>query len=276
MPTMDAQPHAPAQDTVESRVIQEFGEQWTKYTANEGYYGSRELLLDLVAPLIDPAEFEGQVIADVGSGTGRIIAMLAACRPKQLVAIEPSAAFEALQRNTSDLGVPVECIQTTGDVWHHPGLDYVTSIGVLHHIPDPVPTVRNMHANLKPGGRAIIWLYGREGNEMYLRLFGPIRKITPRLPHALLVAIVWMLYLPLSLYVLLCRVLPLPMRSYMRNHIGRLDGKTRRLTIYDQLNPTWARYYTRREAESLLKDAGFRDVVSHHRHGYSWTVVGTK
>jgi SAM-dependent methyltransferase len=263
-------------DSVQSRVIEEFGEQWTRYTDNEGYYGSPELLRDLLAPLVDPAELAGRVIADVGSGTGRIINMLATAQPAKLIAIEPSAAMQALRKNTAHLSIPIEYLPVAGDAWVHPGLDYVTSIGVLHHIPDPGPTVRNMHANLKPGGKAIVWLYGREGNEMYLRLVGPIRKVTPRLPHAALAAIVWLLYVPLCLYVLLCRVLPLPMRAYMRNHIGRLDGKARRLTIYDQLNPTWAKYYRREEAESLLRDAGFRDVASHHRHGYSWTVVGTK
>lgn len=262
--------------STESRVIEDFGEQWTRYTENTGYYASPELLKDLVEPLIDPADFAGKVVADVGSGTGRIINMLASARPAKLVAVEPSDAFGPLQQNTSRLDVPIEYIHTTGDAWNHPDLDYVVSFGVLHHIPDPVPTVRNMLANLKPGGRAVIWLYGREGNELYLRLCSPLRAITTRLPHGLLILLVWLLSIPLSAYAFLCRFVPLPMRSYMNSHISKLDGKTRRLTIYDQLNPAWAKYYTQSEAESLLRDQGFRDVISHHRHGYSWTVVGTK
>lgn len=45
--------------------------------------------------------------------------------------------------------------------------------------------------------------------------------------------------------------------------------------IYDQLNPAYAKYYRRDEARALLEDAGFQDVRLHHRHGYSWTVLGT-
>jgi hypothetical protein len=46
--------------------------------------------------------------------------------------------------------------------------------------------------------------------------------------------------------------------------------------IYDQLNPAYAKYYTRDEAQSLLERHGFSDVRLHHRHGMSWTVVGTR
>jgi hypothetical protein len=81
----------------------------------------------------------------------------------------------------------------------------------------------------------------------------------------------------LSLYIGAARLIPfLPMRKYMVDVLGRFDWRTRRLTIYDQLNPSYARYYTRDEAEALLTEAGFTDVRSHHRHGYSWTVVGQK
>ena len=34
------------------RTIQDFGDQWTRYTGNEGYYGSVELLRDICEPLV--------------------------------------------------------------------------------------------------------------------------------------------------------------------------------------------------------------------------------
>lgn len=56
----------------------------------------------------------------------------------------------------------------------------------------------------------------------------------------------------------------------------RFPPTERRLVIVDQINPRWAKFYKREEAEALLRDAGFKDVRLHHRHGYSWTVCGTK
>ena len=62
----------------------------------------------------------------------------------------------------------------------------------------------------------------------------------------------------------------------MRNVFARMDRRARYLVIYDQLNPAYAKYYRRDEAIALLADAGFADVAAHHRHGYSWTVIGRK
>jgi hypothetical protein len=55
-----------------------------------------------------------------------------------------------------------------------------------------------------------------------------------------------------------------------------LTPSARRVVIYDQLNPAYAKYYRRGEAEALLASQGFTDVKLHHRHGYSWTVLGMK
>ena len=46
--------------------------------------------------------------------------------------------------------------------------------------------------------------------------------------------------------------------------------------IYAQLNPSYAKYYTKREAEKLLIDGKFKNVRTHHRHGYSWIIIGAK
>jgi hypothetical protein len=74
----------------------------------------------------------------------------------------------------------------------------------------------------------------------------------------------------------LCSYVRLPMHQYMNQHLARLSSNTRRLTIYDQLNPAWTKYYTRAEAFDLLAVAGFIDIRAHRRHGYSWTVIGTR
>jgi hypothetical protein len=129
---------------------------------------------------------------------------------------------------------------------------------------------------LRPGGKMLIWVYGREGNEAYLLWAQPLRLITRRLPDAMLGVFCQFLNLLLGFYLLLCRWLPLPMRRYMLGHIAKLSRKDRYLTIFDQLNPAEARYYRETEARALLARAGFTDIRNFRRHGYSWTVIGTK
>jgi len=267
----------PAVGELDRRTIRDFGEQWQAFRANEGYYGSLGLFADILGPLLGPRAVRGCRVADVGSGTGRIVKMLLEAGAGHVTAVEPSPCFDVLKRNVAGDADRVECLNVTGDRLPAQGdLDYVFSIGVLHHIPDPAPTVKAAFSALRPGGRIVVWLYGREGNELYLALAGRLRALTTRLPHRILWALSWSLVLPLSLYISACRVLPLPMRDYMVHHLGRLSRKNILVTVYDQLNPTYARYYRKEEVRELLEGAGFEEVRLYHRHNYSWTAVGTR
>lgn len=258
------------------RTIADFGEQWVRFTDNSGYYGSLTLFEDIVAPLLTAPDVAGRKVADVGSGTGRIVAMLLAAGAEHVTAVEPSRAFEVLsERFADEARADCHCLPGEGIAGLGP-FDLVVSFGVLHHIPEPLPVVQAIYAALRPGGRLFAWLYGREGNGAYLALAQPLRALTKRLPDPVLDGVVRALDLPLAAYIGLCRRLPLPMAGYMREHLGKLNADKRRLTIFDQLNPSYAKYYRRDEAEALFAAAGFVDIRLHHRHGYSWSVIGTK
>jgi SAM-dependent methyltransferase len=171
----------------------------------------------------------------------------------------------------------VTCVHATGD--HLPSdlqLDWVVSIGVLHHIPDPDPVLRSAHRALRPGGRLLVWVYGREGNAAYLRIAEPLRALTTRLPHFALAALSAALCVALSLYIVVARIAPVPLRDYVLSTIARLSWRNRRLVVYDQLRPTFAKYYSEREVRELLARCGFHSIATQHRHGYSWTAVGVR
>jgi len=265
-----------AQD-LSNKTIADFGTQWSHFTNNEGYYGSRELLQDILGPHTDLRDLSNKSIVDVGSGTGRIVNMLLAAEAAHVTAIEPSNSFNVLKTNTAGHKHKITYLQTTGE--HIPldrPFDYVISFGVIHHIPDPGPVIQASHKALRRGGKIILWLYAYEGNELYLSLAIPLRYITKRIPHRVLLHTASCLTVAAFLYGSLCRFLPLPMRIYMQYHFNRLTLDNKIMTIYDQLNPSYSKYYTKQEAFSLLADAGFTAIKLHHRHRYSWTVTGTK
>lgn len=263
-------------DNTTNRTIADFGIQWTSYTKNKGYYASQALFEDICGPVFDLGELAGARVLDVGSGTGRVVRMLLEVGAREVVAVEPSDAFAVLRANTEDVSSRIEYQKARGDTFQASNVDVAVSFGVLHHIPDPDPTVARIYRALKPGGTIVVWLYGREGNEVYLAVVQPLRAVTKRLPKSALSAVSYILTVALAPYIAVCRVLPLPMRSYMRNHLGKLGWHERFLTVFDQLNPAYAKYYRKAEAVDLLQRAGFVDVTPHHRHAYSWTVVGRK
>jgi SAM-dependent methyltransferase len=255
-------------------TIRDFGDQWTAYRDNDGFYGSQELFADIFGPHLKPDDLRGAAVADIGSGTGRIVAMMLRAGAARVVAVEPSRAMDVLRGNIGD-DPRVTCLQVRGDELPPVGdLDYVISIGVLHHIPDPDAVVDAGVAALRPGGRFIAWVYGYEGNEAYVAFVNVLRAVTTRLPHALLVPIVWVIDAVLVAYLALGRWIRLPLADYLPI-LRKLTPGKRRPVVYDQLRPAYARYYTRAEAERLLLGK-FENVTLYHRRGYSWTVFGTK
>lgn len=262
----------------DSKTISDFGEQWTRHRDNSGFYGSTDLFVDAFGAFVSLDEIRGKRVADIGSGTGRIVNMLLAAGAAEVVAVEPSDAIEVLKENTRDAKDRVRYVHGTGEALAEAAhdLDFVFSYGVLHHITDPAPVVRAARRALKPNGRFFAWVYGREGNAAYLALAEPMRKVTTRMPPAVLRALSRAMNRALDVYVPACERLPLPLAGYMNNVVAKLDRDKRYLVVYDQLNPAYARYYREREARELFESCGFVDVALHHRHGYSWTISGRK
>ncbi len=274
-----APPYARAvSDTIQrDRTIRDFGDQWSHYPENDGHYASLDLLADVFGPLLGIEELRGARAVDIGSGTGRIALMLLEAGAAHVTAVEPSRGAEILRRNLAPHGERATVLQARGDeVPADLDADLVISYGVIQFIPDPLPTLRAALAALRPGGRLVIWVYGKEGMGLYLGAVNALRAITTRLPHWAISAVCSALNVALDLYTPLCRLLPLPLRSYVLGTLSKLDRRTRKLVIYDQLNPTYAKYYTGPEIEAVVAAAGFSDVRLHHRRGYSWTVLAAR
>ena len=74
----------------------------------------------------------------------------------------------------------------------------------------------------------------------------------------------------------LSKLFPFPLSRYANGVLWRLPVHGVRLVIYDQLNPHYAKYYTKAEAKTFLHRAGFINIQVQRRLGYSWTVYGRK
>jgi SAM-dependent methyltransferase len=259
------------------RTINDFGEQWSHFGDNDGFYASTEILEQVLGPLASIKDLENCHVADIGSGTGRIVHMLLNAGVAHVVAVEPSEGVEILRENTRAVSNQVEILHACGDELP-PGreLDYVISIGVIQFIEDPVPTLRAAFEALRPGGKMIIWVYAVEGNRAYVALVSALRAITTRLPHSALSGLCGILAYGVDLYIAACRVLPLPMRDYMLNTHSKITRDKCKLTIYDQLNPSYVKYYRGPEVESIFEAAGFEDIQLYHRQNYSWTAIATR
>jgi SAM-dependent methyltransferase len=261
--------------TLAEKTIQDFGRQHETYSESDGYYVSTDILANVLGPLMDIKEFEGKDVLDLGSGTGRWLQVFHMLGAKSITAVEPSPAIGVCKQKTSDLD-NITYHNVTGENIPDGAHDFVYSFGVVHHIPEPDPVIKRTFDILKPGGRLIIWLYGRENNGLYLAFMHVLRLVTVPLPDRGLDMLSGAMVYLVRAYSCISKVLPLPLRSYMRDFIDKVDNYTVKHVIYDQLDPHYAKYYHRSEAINLLEKAGFSNVQVYHRAEYSWTVIGTK
>ena len=177
-----------AMSDLQARTIADFGEQWTEYPDSDGFFGSVDLFNDIfrAAPLGRRRRRQG---GRRDRRRHRPLRQHPRRRPERR-ASSPSnrpTPFACCRRTTAAHRDRITYLRLTGDQLPPSGdLDYVFVIGVLHHIPEPDPVVAASFKALKPGGKVAVWLYGREGNSMYLLLVRTLWLLTRRLPHRLL------------------------------------------------------------------------------------------
>ena len=96
------------------------------------------------------------------------------------------------------------------------------------------------------------------------------------LPDSVLRIFCTFLNLACYLYIFLCKLIKLPMQQYMLEVFGKCSFEKRNYIIFDQLNPSFSKYFKKQELKDLLKDSGFKNVNIKHRHGYSWLAIAKK
>jgi len=261
---------------VREKTVKDFDNQWKlQGELNDDYWASDQILFDQFANVFSIEEVKDKIIADVGAGTGRVIKTLIKYDPKKIYAIEPSSTgvieISKNLKNNENLNI----LQSDGKKFKTPELcDIIFSLGVIHHIKHPTDVLKNIKNNLKSKGKIVIWVYGYENNLIYIFFYKILSSFTQKLPDKIVYKIAGFLNLLLQPYIYVCKYINLPLRNYWLKVFNKCGWKKRNDMIFDQLNPAYAKYYKKNEIEKELLDAGFVNLKFHHRHSYSWTVVG--
>jgi SAM-dependent methyltransferase len=137
---------------------------------------------------VAPSDLSGQVVLDAGCGMGRYLRIVAEGAPGLVVGMDLSWATLAAREQTR--GLPgVEVLR--GDLLRPPlapsSFDFIYSLGVLDHTPDPRRAFLGLAALLKPGGRIAVWVYPREKPAVEW-MMNAQRAVSSRLPLPVLTA----------------------------------------------------------------------------------------
>ena len=253
-----------------------FGYEWTHYSALTD--ADRREFLDWIAP-VAPADFVDKVILDAGCGKGRHSFLSAQFQAKTVVGVDLSNAVEAAFANTR--GLPnVHIVQA--DILRLPfaqPFDLAYSIGVLHHLPVPKQGFVSLSTHVKPGGRIVAWVYGKEGNLWIEKLVDPVRKnLTSRLPRwvtrclSFVPAVVLygglkLLYQPAKRRPWLKRLLP------YSDYLCSISGYTfaeNFWNVFDQLVAPTAFYHSQDEVVDWFATIQGKQVTISRHNSNSW------
>lgn len=162
----------------ERRTIRSYSYQWRKF--KEMFPHWEDVFLESIKP-IDRTFFPGKVGLDGGCGFGRSL-FYSAGFGAEMIGLDLSEAIEAARENTSHLP-NVHLVQ--GDIFNPPvkrsSLDFVYSIGVLHHLPEPKTGFLSLSRLLKPGAPMFVWVYLR-GRGRQIKAFTAMRAVSTRMP----------------------------------------------------------------------------------------------
>ena len=253
----------------------DFGEQFEVDNEIDGFHGSKEMLEDIVHPF-NLKLIKNKVIMEVGSGSGRILKNLLKFNPKQIIAVEPSKAINVAKKNNEGSKKIIFKNVKGENINEIEKYDFVFSLGVIHHIPNYKKACKNIYNSLKTNGKFICWVYGYEGNELYIFIFNNLRRLTILMPDFLLRLLCNILNIILYIYIFLCKFLSLPLKDYLLNVFAKCSFSKRNYIIFDQLNPSFSKYFKKEEIAQLMKISGFKDVKLQRRHKYSWTIISKK
>ena len=258
-----------------------FGLQWNTHarTQYDSFNGTRISETRFFAQTKWPRRMAGEVVLEVGSGSGRFTEQ-AASTGATVVSLEYSTAVDA---NFAANGSRPNVLIVQADLYAMPlreaSFDRVVCIGVLQHTPDVERSFRTLVACLRPGGHLAVDVYRKPRGVR--RLFNTkywVRPLTRRVPPATL-------YRVTSRYVnamwplarLLARVPRIGRRLnwmlLIADYQGLLplsDPQLREwavLDTFDMLAPAYDDPQDRATLERWFAEAGMCDIEVHH--GYN-------
>src|SRR5437870_8713264 len=124
-----------------------------------------------------PADLRGLAVLDAGCGMGKFSYAASEGGARAVIGVDLSDAVEVANahlRNRPNAHVVQASIY---ELPFRPGtFDFVFSIGVLHHLPDPERGFQRIVPLAAPRARVLVWLYALEGNEFFVRWLDPFRK----------------------------------------------------------------------------------------------------
>jgi len=269
-------------------TAERFGKEWEQFDFIDIERYTQQFL-DWIEP-IEKSFFRDKIVFDAGCGKGRHLIASAQFHAKEIIGVDlATGSVKSAFKNTKHL-TNVHIIQ--GNLYHLPfknnTFDYVYSIGVLHHTPDPKKTFTELVKIIKQKGTISAWVYGKEGNWWIIYILNPIRNmVTSKLPlfilkwisfilTIILQGVLKLIYKPINEINILKPFRNLLFYNEYLYYISKFPFRENYSIVFDHLLPEIAFYISKDEFISWFQDTQLEQIIITQKTNNSWRGKGKK
>lgn len=233
-------------------------------------------------------DLDGKFVLDAGCGSGRFTEVALAYGAR-VVAIDLSDAASVCHRNLHCESLLV-CQSSIYDLpFADETFDYVFSIGVLQHTPDPFHAITCLARKVKRGGMLSLWIYERDwksyvGTVGFKYLLHPLTRSWPRKRQLAFCDMLMRLFFPVARWSrtrgligrIVMRLLPI---SSAHLHGLRLSEEDFKAWVYldtfDMYSPKYDLPQRFENVAALLASLGFENIRRNPHGGLAISAVKT-
>lgn len=252
-------------------VIKGFGEEWSFYNYHSLSDSQLRKNFDEYFRVFPWAKLRPNAVGfDMGCGSGRW-AKFVAPKVEWLNCVDPSDALDVARNNLEGIDNVSFLKETTEDCSILPcSQDFGYSLGVLHHIPDPLSALKDCSRLLKPGAPFLVYLYYNfENRPVWFKglwkISDTIRRVICHIPFPLrtwiCLMIAYFVYYPfiyLSRFFELfgCNVENFPLSEYRKKPLYQAKNDA-----LDRFGTRLEYRFSKRDIYQMMTEAGFDDII---------------
>lgn len=269
----------------DARTVESFGDEWFKYPQDNLQIDELRSIFDDYFKIFPWDNISLDSVGfDMGCGSGRW-AQFVAPRVAQIHCIDPSAAICVAQKNLAKFdNVFFHANTTDSHSLPEASFDFGYSLGVLHHLPDPMSALIDCVRLLKPGAPFLAYIYYSLDNrsvpyKLLWRLSNVLRTIISRMPLDLRSVVTDIIalsvYYPLSRLSLILEKFGMPVSFVPLSYYRRSSIATLRTDSRDRFGTPLELRFSAKQLFFMFHEAGLVNIQFSPEAPY-WCILGFK
>jgi ubiquinone/menaquinone biosynthesis C-methylase UbiE len=273
-------------DNLDQKTVRDFGREWRRFDQRGvSPEENARSFLEYFAVFPWASLPRGAVGFDAGCGSGRW-AVLVAPRVGQLHCVDASVdALDVARRNLAgQANVRFHAAPLSAMPLADNSMDFGYSLGVLHHLPDPMGGLAACVKKLKPGAPMLIYIYYALDNKpawfrALWRASDFLRRAISKTPFRLKAAIAdisaAVVYWPMARAAQFAEWLGFNVAKWPLSAYNWRSYYSMRTDALDRFGTRLERRMTRSDIKTMMETAGLRDIRFSESLPY-WCAVGYK